>query len=54
MLVDAIEKENISVFAEYENEGCQWLLQFFVEKFDEFQVGTHVNQELFWADKNEN
>jgi hypothetical protein len=42
------------VFAEYEIEGCQLLLQFFVEHFSEFQFEAHVNQELFWTDKNKN
>jgi hypothetical protein len=42
------------VFAEYEKEGCDLLLQCFVEKFDEFQFEAHVNQELLWTDKNKN
>lgn len=42
------------MFAEYENEGCQLLLRFFVEKFDEFEFEARVNQELFWTDKNKN
>ena len=42
------------MFAEYENEGCQLLLQFFIEKFGEFQFEAHVNQALFWTDKNKN
>ena len=28
------------------------LLQFFFEKFGEFQIEAHVNQGLFWANKN--
>ena len=34
------------MFAEYENEGCQFLLQFLFEKLGEFQFEAHVNQEL--------
>lgn len=42
------------MFAEYEKAGRGLLLQFFVEKFDQFQFEAHVNvnQELLWTDKN--
>jgi hypothetical protein len=42
------------VFTEYENEGWELLLQFFVKKFGEFQFEADVNQELLCTDENKN
>jgi hypothetical protein len=42
------------VFAKYENEDWELLLQLFVENSDEFQFQADVNQELHCTDENKN